>query len=70
MKVTKATLKNVIKERFDLFFVYKAAEKHSSASQIMVELYDLFDQIPDDIEVQKSENGNSFKTHASYRYSR
>ena len=42
MKVTKATLRNVIKHRFDLFFIHKAAEKHSTASQVMIELYDLF----------------------------
>jgi len=70
MKVTKATLKNVIKHRFDLFFIHKAAEKHSTASQVMIELYDLFEQIPDDIEVQTSEDGKSFKNHASYHYSR
>ncbi len=40
-------LREFIKDQFDLFLVYRAANKHGQAVKQLNKLYTIFEQIPD-----------------------
>ena len=51
-------LKDVIKSKFDVVFVYRAANKHQEATKQMNKLYEIIEQLPDDIKYDSKRLSN------------